>query len=215
MGKWDLPLYLSQQVPPNTLQLVAPDPSGSFTINPPAASQDVLISLDLRHFYNLISTEIKLLRESEFQSLARSTVIDLTEDHPDPQSLDIPIEQIIMVETLLEFSQSLLQSFILWDWQAHTSYYNATTIYTDSLRNAYQSVVDRKFAFSVEDPRFPEIFDLLCTPVPKRVRNLGCEQSFTNIKRGVGSLSRMISNLGLKHPPVFDLVKNEDFLATH
>ena len=72
LGKYELPLYLSDQVPPNSLRLHAPDPAGTprwHRIRIPTEDQDLQINLNIRHFYNMIKKEIDQIRKYELKSI--------------------------------------------------------------------------------------------------------------------------------------------------
>ena len=156
-----------------------------------------------------------LIREQEFQKLATSKVIDLTGDKIDPLGLGIPIEQVVMVETILEFAETFLKYSILWDWDKNSDYYNKNTLYTDSYELAVEEIKSKKFSSLKHNFMIPEIYDILSETPPPRIRKLGLNSTFGNIRGKVENLSRIISNLGLKHPPPFSLVKSQDLFGTY
>ena len=161
LGKFDLPLYLSEQVPPNTLQLYAPAPKGSPAITPLPAEQNILISLDIRHFYNLIDIELKTLRETELRGLSKANFVDLTEDEFNPNTLDIPFDKLLFVETLVKFVEIALKLFLLWDWNPNSDYYNKDSIIYDAIKSSYLEMVKLNYIPNDKDSRLPDIRDIL------------------------------------------------------
>ena len=215
LGKYDLPLYLHDQVPPNTLQLFAPAPSGSPAVKPLPADQNVFITLDIRHFHNLIDNELSKIKEAEYRKISNMTSIDLTIDSVDPLSLGIPAEKIILIEAIIKFSETILKWFLLWDWKPNSDYYNSDDIYYDSVIKSYQYLTQKKYVERQNDSRLPRIRDLLSCPSTIRVKHSGCGAAFERIQMKINNISQFLSGLGFRHPMIFGFISNQDFYHSY
>ena len=212
VGSYSLPLYLHGNVPPNCIDLYTPKPEGINPLKLTAADLNINLHLDIRHFIQMIDREIFETTQLELNKFPNilSSQIDL--DDPEFDS-ERSRSKTIFIKTLARFSAELLKKLILFDWNSHTDYPNALTIFTDTAKEAIIWCSKTQPIFpKIRLVEMPDIFDLTCYPTTRRVRRKDCLFHYSRIQTKANAISSILNNLGLKHPVIFGTVSEKLFV---
>ena len=214
-GNFALPLYLNGQVPPNELRLTPPDPEGSPIINVPTEAMVIKFHIDYRHLVMAIESEMKelkvALKLNKGQSTKNVEVIDLTEDidYP-PGHFRVPHDKNeIAVNFFLEFCELTLRQAVMFDWNNRASYYIAPSFISDMYQKVKTKFLEEH---GLLGHSLPSLIDLMYRKPTQWVKIRNLQSTFEKIKERVSNFSRVISNMGFRHPQIFDLLEPvEDF----